>query len=1071
MMGARRKLAATATDSESLVREAWATELDPKVIEPLYTSVAKKNADVALMLARLNARSQESTRALVEESATLASPLLAAYLRTDRAAWAAGLLGHCRDRAATGALIALVEKTKDAQRRASGLHALAMMADDDGVAFAAKQVGTETPAYVIAELARRGVPSMIGKAIDLVRRWLDVRSSGARQRSDDAKPALATIEALGDARAKEALPVLHEALSTPYSPAVLAALALIADESSREHAQRLLGLLGGDRERNWPYRLGAESVLRALGDTLPLDEARLAFEWSHPRRYGWPKTEDHALLIAVAASAMLSGTKDDREKVARLACAPVRALRRVGAIAHEELHGRAPELRYFDPQLAKGFVKDESPKTVLATISSGTAVFRHNLVALLASTKDKPTRAKLADTCVQELESRLNHAVNYYEESDLGPDANGFIDAAEMLAKTPELKKRFAASTSLWIQHHLFKNDPVAWPSLPDPVSTLTATSRRLGSRADGAFAIGRHTNSIAISNDGSRLAVVGSELGVILDASSGATLVELVLKYNWRYDAVFSRDDSQLIVAYHGGHVEVFDATTGKRARELEGHGGVPDGVRGLALSPDGKRLLSVGSDNRAILWSLASGKALKKWSDEKGAFQACAFSADGGRFVATHLKSSGGANYLLVGKGPNDTKKVATPSSMWAAVFMKDGTLITAGDGAHILFWNERFKAVRKLSQKKVVRLVLSEDERSLFALSETGELNRWNLVSGKATKLDLGDGQAWALARDPKTGMVFAAGTAGVLHRFDREDQKLQSAPLVIHTGQVRGFACLPDGRFWTAGWDGKLIAWRADGSPDRLLHTCDGRMSELALSTDREHVYVVANEVVKCFETRSGELVSERKEDAESIAISQDGALLAIGYSGGLIRTFNAPALTPRDEISTGKAEVSAIAACEDGWVAGADDGRVFGLGRHLEVRWTSSEHGRDLVEGEPMGNPHKTVMWVDACASGVLSAATDHTVRLWTANQRQVKRWLCDSGLFNNATFSPRGDRVACASSWTVEVFDVRTGDKLAHLGKATFPGVDELTRVAWRDDTELLVGAENGNVYCVSLGG
>jgi WD40 repeat protein len=1066
---AKKQAASVGSSVDQLVLEVWASELDPKVVEPMFRSVAKKNEELALALARLDARNQESNRAIFEENATLVSPLLASWLETDRGSWAAQMLGQMRDPASIPALRRTVENTKDAQRRAFAMHALAMFGNDDALSFVTEHVQETTPQFVIVELARRGVGPMVTRAIGIIRSWLDGRKGDKRQDRDDAEGSLRAMEALGDARAQEALSTLHEVLDTPYSPTAYAALANLADPSSREPVTRQLSLLGGDRERNWPYRLGAESVLRSLGDTLPLDEARAVVAWSHPRRYGWPKNDDHALLMAVAANALLSGTPEDLEKVARLAACPMRVLRKVGAVAFEKVHGKPPILRYFDPERAKRFVAEESATTVLQAIESGTAVFRHNLVKGLAASKDKSGKRELTEVCVHALESTLNHAVNYYEESDLGADANGFIDAVELLVKVPELKKRLETSSSLWIAHHLFKKDPSAWPSLPEPTGTVTASTRRLGSRADGAFAIGRHTNGIALSHDGARLAVVGSELGVILDAQSGKTLVELVLKYNWAYDAIFSKDDLELIVAYHGGHVEVFDTNTGQRLRSLEGHGGVPDGVKRVAVSPDGKRLLSVGADSRAILWNLASGKAMKKWADEKGSFEACAFTHDGARFVVSHVKSSGGANYLLLCKADGTSKRVPMPSSMWATVFMKDGTLVTAGEGGHIFFWNEKFKEVRKLSQKQVVRLVLSEDEKSLFALSQSGELHRWNLVSGKATALDLGEGQTWALARDPKSGMVFVAGTSGVLHRFDATDKKLQTAPLVIHTGQVRGVHHRPDGSFITCGWDGRLIAWKANGSPDRLLHQVDGRMTEMTVH--QSTLYVVGAETILCFEVESGALLCSRKEKAESIAVSRDGKVLAAGYYGGALRTFNTVDLSPIKEISTGKAEVSSLSALADGWLMGTDDGRVMGLSLDLDVRWTLARHGRDLVEGEPMGNPHKTVMWVESFDGGFISAATDHTVRLWTPDQRQVKRWLSGSGLFNNATVSTAGDRVAVVSSWTLDVFDAKTGETLVHMGRVNFPGVDELTRASWRNDHEILVGAENGNVYLVSLGG
>ncbi len=60
----------------------------------------------------------------------------------------------------------------------------------------------------------------------------------------------------------------------------------------------------------------------------------------------------------------------------------------------------------------------------------------------------------------------------------------------------------------------------------------------------------------------------------------------------------------------------------------QLRGHGGP---VRALAVSPDGKRLISASFDTTAITWSLASGTAEKVLRFHEGAVNAVAFLKDG--------------------------------------------------------------------------------------------------------------------------------------------------------------------------------------------------------------------------------------------------------------------------------------------------------------------------------------------------------------------------------------------------------------------------------------------------------
>jgi WD40 repeat protein len=51
-------------------------------------------------------------------------------------------------------------------------------------------------------------------------------------------------------------------------------------------------------------------------------------------------------------------------------------------------------------------------------------------------------------------------------------------------------------------------------------------------------------------------------------------------------------------------GKVNVWDATTGRRLRTLEGHTGE---VRSVAWSPDGTRLASYSWDGTVVIWDLS--------------------------------------------------------------------------------------------------------------------------------------------------------------------------------------------------------------------------------------------------------------------------------------------------------------------------------------------------------------------------------------------------------------------------------------------------------------------------------
>src|SRR5262249_33173167 len=71
----------------------------------------------------------------------------------------------------------------------------------------------------------------------------------------------------------------------------------------------------------------------------------------------------------------------------------------------------------------------------------------------------------------------------------------------------------------------------------------------------------------------------------------------------------------------------------TGKEIRAFYGHEGF---VRGLAFSPDGRRLLSASEDFSLKLWEVASGRSLADFHGHQFFASCVAFSPDG-RYLAS--------------------------------------------------------------------------------------------------------------------------------------------------------------------------------------------------------------------------------------------------------------------------------------------------------------------------------------------------------------------------------------------------------------------------------------------------
>src|SRR5262249_25610925 len=115
----------------------------------------------------------------------------------------------------------------------------------------------------------------------------------------------------------------------------------------------------------------------------------------------------------------------------------------------------------------------------------------------------------------------------------------------------------------------------------------------------------------------------------------------------DWRPSRAVFVPDGKHILACGGGDgtikqyppelltLRLFDRQTGKEVRRFSlGH---TQGVRGLAISPDGKRALSSGADVTVRLWDVSTGgECLQVMPGHKGSVGLVAFTPDGTRGVS---------------------------------------------------------------------------------------------------------------------------------------------------------------------------------------------------------------------------------------------------------------------------------------------------------------------------------------------------------------------------------------------------------------------------------------------------
>ncbi|PZU89752.1 MAG: hypothetical protein DI527_15610 [Chelatococcus sp.] len=223
--------------------------------------------------------------------------------------------------------------------------------------------------------------------------------------------------------------------------------------------------------------------------------------------------------------------------------------------------------------------------------------------------------------------------------------------------------------------------------------------------------------------------------------------------------------------------------------AQELRGHGGP---VRALSVSADGMMALSGSFDTSAILWDLASSRA------------------------------------LAVLRGHD--------SAVNATLVLPDGRLATGGEDGKLLLWRMGGgtpDATLPGHEGPVAALALSPDGKLLGSASWDGTARITSLASGAGTQIVGHRGPVSAVAFAADGRAVVTGGHDGTL-RIASPEGALQRA---ISAGRpIAGLAVARDGTLVAGGVDGMLLFFAADGTSLGEVRVGETPIVALALSPD-------------------------------------------------------------------------------------------------------------------------------------------------------------------------------------------------------------------------------------------
>jgi len=366
-------------------------------------------------------------------------------------------------------------------------------------------------------------------------------------------------------------------------------------------------------------------------------------------------------------------------------------------------------------------------------------------------------------------------------------------------------------------------------------------------------------------------------------------------------YETIERPQGRELAVGHLDGGVTVYDLATGT-SRDLSGrHNGSVDGI---AFSPDGATLVTVGGDDQAIVMDLATGTIRESLQGHNGPVHGAAFSPDGNTLYTSSLDGSL-MSWDLAGDRRIDHPFRASggvpqlPAQSFPSFDVSpDGSQIAdaqAGGSVNILDGTTRelIRTIHVGPPGGVLDVVFSPDGKVLATGGENGLVTLWDTsswerlgapLSGPSRSTDPNASEsvfAVAFSPDGRTlaaGSELATGPPGPNEQVPGDGHvyiwSLTTRELVGPSNMVSGAADVLDVAFSPDGSE-LAAAFDAFGSGDQTLTGGYARVWQLPSGKE---LYTVN--------------VDGDYGHSDAVTFSPDGGLLVTGGGTGDLRFFDA-----------------------------------------------------------------------------------------------------------------------------------------------------------------------------------
>jgi WD40 repeat protein len=463
-------------------------------------------------------------------------------------------------------------------------------------------------------------------------------------------------------------------------------------------------------------------------------------------------------------------------------------------------------------------------------------------------------------------------------------------------------------------------------------------------------FVAGDETGSLAVTPDGGRL-VVGrwavryqdlrtGDRETVLDQHTGA--IRLVTSdgrhvVTGGYHSLFGEDEPN----EDGVPLQVWDLDTGT---ERTVRAGLTDRIGSMAVSPDGRFVVSGGGEKTMHIWDLKTGIGRNVHTESSSRIGSVAVTSDGRHAVIGNYDGTLRLWDLLT---ETELARLAGHSDVVRSVAITpDGRQAISGSDDHtVRVWDLHVRDTRpvRTGHTDVVRAVaLTPDGRHAVTGSSDGTARVWDLKDGT------------------------------------------ERVTLTGHTGWVLAVAAAPSGHAVTAGTDGTIRVWHL--RTGRLLATLIDRIDvvwAVAVSPDGRHILSGSTDrTIRIWDLQNRTLGAKligHTDVVGAVTTTPDGQHVVSGSADRTVRVWDMKTHTLRATLKGHTGAVRAITVTPDGQ-------HIISAGADRTVRiWDLVDQ---TLKSTLIGHTDAVVaVAVTPDGNHIISTGPDRTIRTWDLNRQ------------------------------------------------------------------------------------